>query len=177
MFWSLIAAIVAGFAGAGIGMGLRKLSRGRLSQGIVPVCAGTLMVLVTISTEYAWFQANLNQMPADTIVVTERHQQAWYQPWTIVRPWVRGFISFSPSETVEVAPDSSVYAAQMQIRERWQPAMVRPVVVDCMNLQRFDVTDETEFDDTGQPLNTSAVGAGPDDPIVTMVCAGASPQS
>ncbi|WP_224816070.1 hypothetical protein [Hasllibacter sp. MH4015] len=175
MFWTLIAAIFGGLAGAGIGMGLRKLSRGRLNAGIVPVCAGIMMVITTVSTEYSWYNSSLAQLPADTVVVTEREQQAWYQPWTFVRPWVRGFIAFSPSETVEVAEDSGVYAAQMQVRERWQPAMVRPVLVDCPRELRFDVTPETEFNEAGQPIGATAVGEGEDDPIITSVCTASPP--
>jgi hypothetical protein len=33
MFWALLTALVAGFAGAGIGLGLRALTRKRLPSG------------------------------------------------------------------------------------------------------------------------------------------------
>mgnify|MGYP006929330699 CR=1 FL=1 len=40
MFWTLLTAFVAGFAGAGTGFALRHLSRNRLPKGIIPVAAG-----------------------------------------------------------------------------------------------------------------------------------------
>ena len=55
------------------------------------------------------------------MIVSEREQQAWYQPWTFVRPWVRGFIGYSPSETVETAEGSGIYVVQLRGQERWQP--------------------------------------------------------
>jgi len=48
MFWHLIAAIVAGVAGAGIGLLLRSLTRKRLPKWIIPVCAGLGMLSYTI---------------------------------------------------------------------------------------------------------------------------------
>jgi hypothetical protein len=38
MFWALLTALVAGVAGAGIGLGLRTLTRKRLPKGIIPIC-------------------------------------------------------------------------------------------------------------------------------------------
>lgn len=109
-------------------------------------------------------------MAPDTVVISERHQQAWYQPWTYVRPWVRGFVSYSPSETVETAEGSGILAVQIRLQERWQPEVVRPILVDCENARRASLTPETEFDDEGHPIDADWFEAGRSDPIITAVC-------
>ena len=73
------------------------------------------------------------------MIVSEREQQAWYQPWTFVRPWVRGFIGYSPSETVETAEGSGIYVVQLRGQERWQPQIVRPNLVDCEGGRRAEI--------------------------------------
>lgn len=118
MFWTLLTVFIAGFAGAGIGMMLRHLTRNRLPKGIIPICAGLTMIAATIGQEYGWYENVLDTLPADTVVIFERQQQAWYQPWTFVQPWVRGFIGYSPSDTVETAAGSGILVVQTQLHER-----------------------------------------------------------
>ena len=172
MFWTLLTAFVAGFAGAGTGFALRHLSRNRLPKGIIPVAAGLAMIAATVGLEYGWYSNVVDTMPADTQVISERTQQAWYQPWTFVTPWVRGFIAHSPSETVETVAGSGILAVQIRIHERWQPEVVRPILVDCANSRRADVDPETEFADDGQPTNTSWLEVEASDPILQSVCRG-----
>jgi hypothetical protein len=172
MFWTLLTAFVAGFVGAGTGLALRHLSGNRLPKGIIPVAAGLAMIVSTIALEYGWYSNVLDTLPADTQVISERTQQAWYQPWTFVNPWVRGFIAHSPSETVETATGSGILAVQIRIHERWQPEVVRPILVDCANTRRADVSPETEFGDDGQPTNASWLELEASDPILQSVCGG-----
>lgn len=170
MFWTLLAAIFAGLAGVGIGMALRKLSGNRLPKGILPVSAGIAMIATTVAQEYAWFPNNLDDLPPDAVVLSTREQQAIYQPWTYIRPWIRGFIAFAPGETVETVENSDVFVIQAHIRERWQPEMIRPVVVDCVRYMRFDVDPGTTFDDLGRPEGASPTGRGDEDPVIASVC-------
>lgn len=172
MLWTLIAVAFAGVAGAGIGVGLRKLSRGRLPGGLPPVLAGVCMLIATIGQEYAWYPNNLDDLPADAVVLSERQQQAGWQPWTYIRPWVRGFIAFSPGEAVETVEGSGIYVIQAHLRERWQPEIIRPVLVDCNAIMRADVGPDTTFDDAGMPVDAVwARSDGPEDAIATPACA------
>lgn len=177
MFWALLTALVAGFAGAGIGLGLRALTRKRLPKGIIPVCAGLAMIAATVGTEYGWYPNVIRTMPSDLVVISQREQQAWYQPWTFVQPWVRGFISYSPSETTETAEGSSVYVVQVRQQERWQPQIVRPIVVDCDGNRRAEVRPETEFSEDGEPTNVTWLDVLSDDPILSAVCDGGAAAS
>lgn len=170
MFWSLLTAFVAAFAGAGIGLILRNITRNRLPKGVIPVCAGLAMITATVATEYQWAPNVQRTMPEDLVIIAERKQQAWYQPWTYVQPWTRGFIAYSPLETVETAEGSGILVVQTRIQERWQPEVVRPILVDCTSWTRGDVTAETVFDDAGQPIDTPWREVAQDDPFLSAVC-------
>lgn len=174
MFWMLITAFIAGFAGAGIGLLLRTLTRKRLPKGIVPICAGLAMLAATVGQEYGWADGVRSTMPEDLVILSTREQQAWYQPWTYIRPWVRGFVSYSPSETVETAAGSGIHAVQLRIQERWQPQIIRPVLVDCGAGRWADVTPDMSFTDAGEPVDARWREGRPDDPvpIVGAVCSG-----
>lgn len=172
MFWTLVTVFIAGFAGAGIGFLLRSLTRKRLPKGIVPICAGLTMIAATVGQEYGWYDGVRATMAEDLVIVSTREQQAWYQPWTFVRPWVRGFIGYSPAETVETAPGSGILAVQLRLQERWQPQTVMPILVDCAAGRWTDVTPEMTFTDSGAPQDASWRETGPDDPILRAVCRG-----
>jgi len=177
MFWTLLTAIVAAFAGAGVGLGLRSLSGKRLPKGIIPICAGAAMLVSTIALEYGWYSNVVDTMAEDLVVISEREQQAWYQPWTFVQPWVRGFISYSPSETEETASGSGIFVVQLRVQERWQPQMVLPNLVDCDAGRRADLSNSVEFSETGQPLNAGWQEVGAEDPIISAVCDGGAAAS
>jgi hypothetical protein len=177
MIWVLLTAIVAAFAGAGIGLLLRNLSRKRLPTGVIPVCAGLAMLVATIGTEYGWYPNVVDTMAPDLVIITERQQQAWYQPWTFVRPWVRGFVSFSPDETAETAEGSGIYLVQVRIQERWQPQIVLPNLVDCDGARRAEARPETTFSDAGEPIGVTWLDVPPDDPILNAVCSGGAAAS
>jgi len=173
MFLTLIAVFIAGLGGAGIAMALRKLTRLDLPGWLTPVAAGGAMLFATVSMEYSWAGATLDTMPADSVVVSERLQQVWWQPWTFVRPWAKGFISFSPSEVRETAENSGILVVQTQLRERWQPGLVKPILVDCDGLRRAEILPETAFDADGQPTNANWFTVGADDALLAPVCNGA----
>jgi len=175
MFWSLLTALVAGFAGAGVGLALRALSGRRLPRGATPICAGLAMIAATVATEYGWYGNVLRTMAPDTVVVDVRRQRAWYQPWTHVAPWVRGFIGFSPSDTVETAAGSGILVVQLRRQERWQPQMILPNLVDCGRNRRAELRADTDFDAGGAPVNAPWIAVDGTDPILRSVCGGGVP--
>ena len=170
MFWTLIATIFAGFAGAGVGLLLRRVTRQRLPRSIVPILAGGVMLAATVGQEYGWYTNVLDTMDQNTIVIWEREHQAWWQPWTYVGPWVRGFAAYVPSETVETAPGSGVLVAQIWIQERWNPATIRPILVHCALGRRADILPDTVFGAGGDPVNANWQNIPPTDPILASFC-------
>lgn len=171
MFWSLLTAFIAAFAGAGIGLAIHRLTGRRLPRGIIPVCAGLAMLIATVALEYGWYSNVRDTMADDLVIISERQQQAWYQPWTYVQPWVRGFIGYSPAEVVETASGSGVLVVQLRRQERWQPQIVHPNIVECGTYRRAELTPQTEFSDAGQPVNANWIEVSQDDPILNAVCA------
>jgi hypothetical protein len=168
----LVTTIVAGFAGAGIGLLLRRLSRRRLPGGVVPVAAGIAMIAATVGQEYGWYDGVRSTMARDLVVVSTREQRTWYQPWTQLRPFVKGFIGYSPAEAVETAEGSDVWAVQLRIQERWQPQTVMPVLVDCGEARWTDLTPDMEMTEAGLPEEARWRPADPDFAIVEAVCGG-----
>lgn len=166
----LVATFAAGFAGAGIGLLLWRLSKRRLPRGVIPICAGLAMIAATVGQEYGWFDGVRATMAEDLVVLSTREQQAWYQPWTYVLPWVRGFISYSPSETVATAEGAEVYAVQLRIQERWQPQSVIPIVIDCTARRWADITPEMEFGADGLPDRAEWRQPSAVVPVVSAVC-------
>lgn len=172
MFWALLTALVAAFAGAGIALVLRHFTGKRLPKGIIPIGAGLGMLVSTVALEYGWYDSVVASMSDDLVVISEREQQAWYQPWTYVRPWVRGFIAYSPSETVETGENSGILVVQMRRQERWQPEIVVPNIVDCDGARRAEILPDTEFSDTGDVTNAAWRDVGAEDPIIQAICGG-----
>ena len=86
MFWHLIAAIVAGVAGAGIGLLLRSLTRKRLPKWIIPVCSGLGMLSYTIHYEYTWFETTQARLPEGSLVVRSEEGEMLWRPWTMIYP-------------------------------------------------------------------------------------------
>ncbi|OHC17190.1 hypothetical protein V6M29_01650 [Stutzerimonas chloritidismutans] len=86
MFWHLIAAIVAGVAGAGIGLLLRSLTRKRLPKWIIPAFAGLGMLSYTIHYEYTWFETKQARLPEGSLVVMSEEGEMLWRPWTMIYP-------------------------------------------------------------------------------------------
>lgn len=172
MFWTLVTVIIAGFAGAGIGLALRHLSRKRLPHGVIPISIGLCMLAAAVGQEYGWYDGARSTMPEDLVVISTREQQAWYQPWTFVQPWVRGFISYAPSEARETAQGSGLLVVQLRLQERWNPQMIRPALIDCGNRRWTDLTASMEFTETGHPVEATWREDQGDDPILNTICGG-----
>jgi hypothetical protein len=130
MFWALLTALVAGVAGAGIGLGLRTLTRNRLPKGIIPICAGLAMIVATVGTEYGWYPNVVRTMAPDLVIISQREQQAWYQPWTLCGPGCAG-LSAIPRRNRGNGRRLRHLRRAGPGQERWQPQIVRPNLVDC----------------------------------------------
>ena len=91
MFWHLIAAVVAGVAGAGVGLALRSLTRKRLPKWIIPAFAGLGMLAYTIHYEYTWFESTEARLPEGSVVVSSERGEMLWRPWTMKFPMPLGY--------------------------------------------------------------------------------------
>jgi hypothetical protein len=170
MFLVLIAALSSAFAGAGIAYGLRRLIGERIPKWFVPAGAGLAMILTTISLEYSWARGVMATLPSDTVMIATREQRAAWQPWTYVKPWIKGFVAVTPSETVETVEGSGQWVVQTRLHERWQPAIIKPILVDCTTPARAEIFPTTSFDADGRAENADWLAVSPDDPLIAVVC-------
>ncbi len=171
MFLVLIAAMSSAFAGAGIAYALRRLLGERIPKWFVPAGAGLAMILTTISLEYGWARGVMATLPEGTVMVVTREQQAAWQPWTYVKPWIKGFVAVNPADIVETMDGSGQWVVQTLIHERWQPAIIKPVLVDCETPARAEISPDTRFDAAGRAENVSWFTVTADDPLIVASCA------
>jgi hypothetical protein len=164
MFFTLIAVIFAGLAGAGVMLILRKVLRGRLPGWAVPVGAGAAMLATTISSEYSWYERTVASLPTGVEVLQTRETRAFWRPWTYVVPMVEGFIALDTTKSVANEAAPGLYLVDTYIFGRWKPVTQVQLMIDCPGGRRADPARG----DGGEPVWRDVGG---DDPILRGVCA------
>ena len=170
MFWELIATVFAGFAFAGVAMLLNMISGGRLPKWATPVAAGIGMIVMTISSEYSWYDRTRDQLPDGLTIVEEVESRAFYRPWTYAVPFVD---RFSAIDTMSVRTNDNVpdqRLVDLYLFGRWAPVTQLPVAVNCAENSRANLADGAEFADDGRLINASWYRAETEDPIVEATC-------
>lgn len=167
MLWSLIATLVAGFAGAGIGLAINRLSGRRTPAWLTPVLAGAAMIAATVGQEYAWYSNTLDTM-GEVEIIAENEQQTWWQPWTYIQPFVRSFVAYDPAEVV--ALEGETFVVQTILQQRWQPRIQIPTLVDCAEGRRAEVTPDVVVAEDGTVTGAPWIDVAEGDPILNVVC-------
>lgn len=170
MLFELIAAIVAGFAGAGVILLLNRMLRGRLPRWLMPVAAGGAMIATAIANEYGWYPRTVGALPEGLEVATTVKETAVYRPWTYVAPFVTRFIavdvgSMRRNDSVADQRIVDVYAFA-----RWTPPRKLGVAVDCAAGRRADLGEGVVFAADGRIEGVTWRDVGTDDPIVQTAC-------
>ncbi|MCB1334978.1 MAG: hypothetical protein KDK26_15350 [Roseivivax sp.] len=166
MLLQLVAVIVAGVGGAGLMMGLNRLTGRRLPRWLVPLAAGAAMLATAVASEYGWYTATRDGLPQGFVVVQTVETRAPYRPWTYAVPLVTRFIALDPTAIKPAQDDINHSLVTLYLFARWQPALLVEVRVDCAGKRRADPSEEP-----AAPLVWREVGA--DDPILAAVCPGA----
>lgn len=136
-----IAAVVAGFAAAGIMMGLRVLSGRRLPRWLVPAAAGAGMLAFTVWAEYAWYPRIQMQLPEGAVIVEAPENRAIWRPWTFWRPLVTQ-VAVADTRALMSNPDMpSVFLVPMSGLARWSPGGAWLEAIDCTGARRAVMTD------------------------------------
>lgn len=135
MIWELIAVAFAGLSGAGIAMGLRFLIK-RLPKWIIPTFAGICMLGFTIYSEYSWYPHTVSRLPAGSVVVSEVPHQAFYKPWSYIKPQVLQFVVLDTKSTQNLNEQEK--QVMLYFFERRMKAQTLAMVVHCqMVKQRY----------------------------------------
>ncbi len=170
MFLELIGTIFAGFAIAGLVMGLNRLTGGRLPKWSAPVAAGLGMIAVTIISEYSWYDRTRDALPDGLTVVQEVESRALYRPWTYAVPYVDRFAAVDTASlrTNAQVPDQRLI--DLYFFGRWAPVSKMPIAVNCAEHSRASLADGAEFADDGRLVGADWVPVGADDPVVSATC-------
>jgi len=171
MFFELIGTLVAGVAAALLVWALNRVLKGRLPRWLMPVAAGTAMILATISSEYGWYGRTLATMPEGMVVAQEVEDRAFYRPWTYVKPFVSRFVAVdqATARTHPAHPDQKI--VDLVFYGRWARTAKVPMLFDCAGARRADIVDGVEFGDDGAVLNADWRSLEQDDPVLRAACA------
>lgn len=162
MFYELIAVLVAGLAGAGVVMLLRKATGARLPRWMIPIGAGAAMLAASIAGEYGWYGSTAKALPAGVEVVETHDSSALWRPWTYVWPMTDRFIAVDAAGRRENAQNDDLFIVRAFSFARWKPTREVEIMVDCASSRTA-----IPAGDGGQPLWRDA---GPEDSIVAAVC-------
>ena len=170
MLFELIAAIVAGFAGAGVILMANKLLGGRLPRWLTPAGAGLAMLAMAIVNEYGWYPRTVQGLPEGLEVATTAEDRAIYRPWTYVVPFVTRFLAVDTAtiRTNDALPGQRI--VEVYAFARWAAPMRRGVAVDCTGGRRADLDGAVSFDADGGLQGAAWREVGADDPIVRTAC-------
>ncbi|QBX99419.1 hypothetical protein E2K80_00650 [Rhodophyticola sp. CCM32] len=174
MFYTLIATLCAGIAGAGLVMLLRTVLKGRVPKWATPVAAGAAMIAATIGSEYAWYETSADALPEGMEIVATRENQSWYRPWTYLSPYIDGFVAVDllSVRTNQAAP--GLHLLNVYVFGRWSAATEIPSLVDCDQNRRATIIDGIIFDEDGTPQNVQWQDADETDELIIAVCAEAN---
>lgn len=168
MFFVLVAAVFAGFAGAGTAMIARRVTGGRLPRWIIPIAAGGAMLAATIASEYGWYPQARAALPDGVVVAdTARTREPW-RPWTYLRPFVSRFVAVDAAAMRVNADDPALRLVDLYLYGRWSPVRAVQVEVDCARGRRADPDDGL-----GGPRVWRTVGL--DDPVLRVACTPEAP--
>src|SRR5690606_34910815 len=141
MLFELLAAVFAGLALAGIAMSLRWISRQRLPKWIVPVAAGSGMLLYSVWSEYSWLDRTVNSMPSVAVAWQSEDRAPW-RPWSYVKPLSLRFTGVDRSSVQRHPAQPGQVMVDLVFAARWQPLARVKVVYDCNGHRRADVLDQ-----------------------------------
>lgn len=172
MIFEFIAVIVAGFAGGGSALLLRKITGNRLPRWLTPILAGGAMLAATITNEYGWYQRTAMNLPEGLVVAQTETEDAFYRPWTYAFPYIDRFLavdtqSIRTNETMPGTRLADVYAFG-----RWRPPSRITVAFDCDAGRMAEMTEGVSFDAGGRIEGARWAAAGDEEPLLDTACAG-----
>ncbi|WP_299352708.1 hypothetical protein [uncultured Shimia sp.] len=176
MFMTLVATFLAGIAAAGLVMLLNHLlgkTTGRtLPRWFTPIAAGAAMIVATISNEYGWYSTTRSNLPDEFAIVQTVESQAFYRPWTYIKPFVDRFVAVDTASIRTHDAQPEMRLADTYFYGRWAPINKISVLADCANGRRAALMDAITFEEDGTVSGADWIAAPQDDPVLTTICRG-----
>jgi hypothetical protein len=171
MTLELVAAIIAAVGMAGIALGLRRLTGGRLPKWSVPLAAGLGLLGFTFWNEYSWYVRVSAQLPAEMAVVWQARDGQILRPWTYAVPLTTRFVALDRREIALNRDLPDLRMATLYSFARWQPMQSALVAVDCAKRQLALMVEGAVISPQGQLTGAVWTAPAADDATVTTVCA------
>lgn len=174
MFIELISSFAAGFAGAGVIMILRHLTRGAVPRYMIPICAGLAMISFMVWSEYSWRDRMIGALPGDIVELRSHSEPSLLRPWTYLYPFATRFsaVDLASIRRHEATPDQMMINVFLFARRA--PVRRFPILVDCAGGRRADVVDGVDFADDGSIVDPDWRLLPEDDVLLETACAGES---
>lgn len=167
----ILAILIAGVAGAGVGLILRKLMRG-LPNWLIPAMAGGFMICMSIWSEYSWFPRLQAGIPPGVVLAQTNDGASPFRPWTYVVPLVTSAFLVDTRKSMRNPAAPDLVLTQVWRFARWQGNQEIMVMFDCAGARRVDVTPNVTFTETGQMSGGTWVPLDPGDKILQAACHG-----
>lgn len=174
MFMTLVATFLAGIAAAGFVMLLNhflgKTTGRTLPRWFTPIAAGAAMILATISNEYGWYSTTRSNLPEEFTVVQTVESQAFYRPWTYVKPFVDRFVAVDTASIRKHDSHPDMRISDIYFYGRWAPIHKIPVLADCANGRRAALIETATVNEDGSVTGTDWIDTKGIDPILAGIC-------
>ena len=172
MTFELVAILVAGIGGAGVGLLLAKLLRGLVPRWTAPAVAGLCMIAMSIWSEYNWFPRLQAGIPPGVVLAHTGETATAYRPWTYAFPLVTEAFLVDTRRWARNPAAPDLVLAQVFRFARWQGNQEIMVMFDCAGARRVDITPDVTFSDTGEMSGGTWVPLDSADPILKAACHG-----
>lgn len=170
MIFELIAVVVAGVAGAGVVLILRRIVP-VLPRWLIPVGAGATMLAASISLEYSWFERNSAALPDGVEVATVHENKAFWRPWTYAFPYVDRFIAVDQIGMRQNEAADGQKMTSLYVFGRWTPTRRIRTIFDCEIGRRADLLPGVVLGADGSVPESAWIETGLDDPVTRIACA------
>lgn len=180
MFFELIAAIVAGVAGAGTIMLLRRNLKNLVPRWTIPAAAGASMIAVGVFSEYAWFDRQSAALAeAGVEVVDAEAVPTMLRPWTFAAPFVDRFVAVDVGGALTREAEPNLRLSRLIFFRRYYPTVERRVLIDCAEGRIGDLTNAVQTADGAfERVAWSRLAEGDGfRPAIDAVCAAAPPSA
>ena len=172
MTLELVATMVAGVVGAGVGIILRSWLKDRAPRWIGPAMAGAAMIAMSIWQEYSWLPRLKDGMPPGVVIAEVAESTSPMRPWTYLVPLVSQAWVVDTRRTLINPNNPDVLIAHVLRYGRWKDTTDALVAFDCAAPARVDITEEIRFDDSGKMLGGTWVPLATEDKILRAACDG-----
>lgn len=172
MTFEFLAILIAGVAGFGIGMMLRKLTGQRLPKWMVPALAGLGMIVASVWSEYSWFPRLRAGIPPGVVLADTNSGTSPLRPWTYALPLVTEAFLVDTRKALRNPSAPDLVLVPVWRFARWQNDREILVMFDCAQARRVDVAEGVTFSETGALSGGTWVPLDPGDPVLAAACHG-----